>query len=205
MTLAPQTVARRARGVPGGAEMDALVHGRHGDPFAVLGPHDGPEGRAVRVFAPGAEAVSLVSPDDGRLLARLDEAHPAGLWSGLLASVGPYRVRVAEDGGTRTEPDVYAFGPSLGSLDLHLLGEGRHEDLGHTLGAQFLEHEGAHGVRFAVWAPNARRVSVVGAFNGWDGRRHPMRHHAGAGVWELFIPGLQPGMPYKYEMLGPDR
>ncbi|MGH8355440.1 MAG: 1,4-alpha-glucan branching protein GlgB, partial [Pseudomonas sp.] len=99
--------------------------------------------------------------------------------------------------------DPYSFGPLLGELDLYLFAEGNHRDLGHCLGAQLLTVEGVAGVRFAVWAPNARRVSVVGDFNGWDGRRHPMRLRQPNGVWELFIPRLQAGATYKYEILGP--
>ena len=101
-------------------------------------------------------------------------------------------------------PNPYSFGPQLGELDMHLFSEGNHRQIGRVFGSQVIEVDGVQGVRFAVWAPNARRVSVVGSFNGWDGRRHPMRLRFPSGVWELFIPRLQPGDTYKYEILGPN-
>src|SRR5690606_14165175 len=100
--------------------------------------------------------------------------------------------------------DPYAFGPQLGELDIHLFAEGNHRQLGRCFGAQPWQVDGVSGVRFVVWAPNARRVSVVGNFNSWDGRRHPMRLHPGAGVSEIFIPRLATGEVYKYEILGAD-
>src|SRR5262249_57083846 len=100
--------------------------------------------------------------------------------------------------------DPYAFGLLLGDLDLHLFNEGRHFGLGETFGAQAMTVDGVPGVRFAVWAPSARRVAVVGDFNAWDARRHPMRVRYPAGVWELFVPRLQPGERYKYDIIGPD-
>jgi 1,4-alpha-glucan branching enzyme len=100
--------------------------------------------------------------------------------------------------------DPYGFGLLLGDLDLHLISEGTHYELGRCLGAQAMTIGGVEGVRFAVWAPNARRVSVVGSFNTWDGRRHPMRLRNEAGVWELLVPRIGPGALYKYEILGPD-
>src|SRR5690606_18200666 len=113
-----------------------------------------------------------------------------------------YRLRLRAGEFEWEIEDPYAFPPILGELDEHLLGEGRHLDQYRQLGAHPRSIDGVEGVAFAVWAPNARRVSVVGDFNAWDGRRHPMRKRVGAGVWELFIPRLERGMTYKYEILG---
>lgn len=190
---------------PDPAVMEALATGRHRDPFAVLGPHPCAAGQVmVRSFHPEAVRVEAIDRHAGHVLAELGRVHPAGLFAGLLPAEVPYLLRV-DDGRMRRETeDVYGFGLVLSDLDLHLLTEGRHHDLGRCLGAHLTRHEGVPGVRFAVWAPNARRVSVVGSFNGWDGRCHPMRLRHGAGVWELFIPRLLAGTLYKYEILGPD-
>ncbi|KAA5610565.1 1,4-alpha-glucan branching protein GlgB [Rhodovastum atsumiense] len=180
--------------------VDAIVSARHGDPFAVLGPHGG----AVRAFLPDATAVEVVSREGEAVLGQLDRIHPAGFWAGAVSAAVPYRLRIESGALVHETEDPYSFGPALGDLDVYLLAEGRHREIGRVLGAQLVELEGVCGVRFAVWAPNARRVSVVGDFNHWDGRRHPMRLRHGAGVWELFIPRLGAGVIYKYEMLGPD-
>ena len=176
--------------------MAALVEGRHGDPFSLLGPH----GDVVRAFLPGASAAWLLGGDQAQAMSRV---HPAGLFEGRHPG-GAYRLRIDWHGVQQETEDPYAFAPLLGDLDLHLLREGRHQRIGHCLGSQPMVVEGVAGVRFAVWAPNARRVSVVGDFNGWDGRRHPMRLRHDAGVWELFIPRLRPGTIYKYELLDPN-
>ena len=182
--------------------LDALAHGRHGDPFAVLGPHDTDAGCEVRAFLPGVDAATIVDLD-GLALADMHRVHPDGLWSGTMPSRQPYRLRFATALGPYETADAYAFPPTLGDLDLHLLAEGRHRKLGDLLGAHPAEMDGVAGVRFAVWAPNASRVSVVGDFNFWDARRHPMRRHSGAGVWDLFVPGVAAGAIYKYDLLGP--
>jgi len=187
--------------------MDAvaeLLAGRNGDPFAVLGPHRLGERTLLRVFRPDAEGVRVLAAADGTSLGRLRQVDPAGLFEGEVTLSGPYRLAVASAGGESVEADPYAFGLLLGELDVHLLAEGRHRELSACLGAQPMQVEGVEGVRFAVWAPNARRVSVVGDFNAWDGRRHPMRARREAGLWELFLPGLRPGAAYKYEILGAD-
>ncbi len=186
------------------ARVAALVHGRSGDPFALLGPHMEGGERTVRAFLPGADAVEVLARDDGALLARLERVHPAGLFAGPVPGAQPYRLRIAWPGGVQETEDPYSFWPQLGELDLHLLAEGRHRQIGSTLGAQQATVEGVPGVRFALWAPNARRVSVVGDFNSWDGRRHPMRLLHRAGVWELFVPRVRAGAHYKYEILGAD-
>ncbi len=179
----------------------ALVEARHGDPFALLGPHETAGGRVLRALLPGASAVSAVTRQGVSPLAQI---HPAGLFEGPVPDGEPYRLRVERDGSVQDIDDPYAFGPLLGELDLHLLGEGAHRDIGRCLGAHPMVVQGISGVRFAVWAPNARRVSVVGDFNSWDGRRHPMRLRHGPGVWELFIPGIGPGAIYKFELLDPN-
>ena len=179
------------------AALSALMDGRHGDPFSILGPHETEAGPIVRAFLPGASGASLVVGDAVLPMALL---HPAGLYGRGMVP-GPYLLRIDWDGVIQETEDPYGFGPLLGELDVHLLREGRHQDIGRCLGAHPMVVEGVAGVRFAVWAPNARRVSVVGDFNSWDGRRHPMRLRHEAGVWELFIPRLQPGATYKFELL----
>jgi 1,4-alpha-glucan branching enzyme len=185
------------------ADLEALVRGEHRDPFGLLGPHAGPGGATiVRAFLPGSRSV-IVVPADGAA-ATLQRVHPDGLWAGP-ASVAPgarYRLRV-EDAAGRVEDveDPYRFPSTLSSYDLHLMGEGTHYRLYERLGAHPVTIEGVTGVRFAVWAPNARRVSVVGDWNNWDGRRHPMRLHPGNGVWELFLPGVPEDSRYKFEIL----
>ncbi len=189
--------------MPDTGAIDAIVHGRHGDPFAVLGPHDAAEGCSIRTFLPGAEGATVIDRATGQVLGALQRLHPDGFWAGTIPALVPYTLRFETPLGRYETADAYAFPPTLGPLDLYLLAEGRHRDLGHALGAHPAEMEGVPGVRFAVWAPNASRVSVVGDFNFWDGRRHPMRKHSGAGVWDLFIPGISTGAVYKYELLGP--
>jgi len=190
--------------MPDAGTIEAIVHGRHGDPFAVLGPHDTTEGCSVRAFMPGADGATVIDASNGQVLGALQRLHPDGFWAGTIPVHVPYTLRFDTPLGRYETADAYAFPSTLGPLDLHLLGEGRHRDLGHVLGAHPAEMDGFPGVRFAVWAPNASRVSVVGDFNFWDGRRHPMRRHTGAGVWDLFVPGVAVGAVYKYELLGPN-
>lgn len=177
--------------------LQALAEGRHGDPFALLGPH----GTIVRLLLPYASRVELISPTG----APFAEAQylENGVWEARLDAPAAYRLRV-DWGGVREEfEDPYSFGTLLSDFDLFLLGQGKQHLLADCLGARMLEIDGVPGIRFAVWAPNARRVSVVGGFNGWDGRRHAMRRRDG-GVWEIFIPRVPAGSLYKYEILGSD-
>jgi 1,4-alpha-glucan branching enzyme len=183
----------------------AIVAGREGDPFSVLGPHALGTGTLVRTFRPGARAVTVVALD-GSVLARAVRVDPAGLFEALLVRPPErYRLRVQDaTHNTRTIEDPYRFGPLLGDLDAWLFAQGNHLELYRVLGSHLTEIDGVQGTRFAVWAPNARRVSVVGDWNAWDGRVHPMRLRSEAGVWELFLPGVGEGARYKYELLGPD-
>ncbi|MDP3366955.1 MAG: 1,4-alpha-glucan branching protein GlgB [Pseudomonas sp.] len=173
-----------------------------GDPFSFLGPHAQGDETLVRVWLPGADAVELLA-SDGSPMGRMHCSDPQGLFELQLPQAQRYRLRIHWPGSVQEMEDPYAFGPLLGDTDLYLFAEGNHRQLWRCLGSAPVEHEGVPGVRFAVWAPNARRVSVLGDFNSWDGRRHPMRLRYPAGVWELFIPRLQPGECYKYEILGP--
>ena len=181
----------------------AIVAGKYGDPFSFLGMHQSVDGTLVRAFLPGASTVEVVSRD-GDAIGTLEIIHSNGLFAGPVRQSVPYRLRVTwEDDGEAEVEDPYRFPGVLGDQDLYLFGEGNYLSLYEKLGAHPMELEGASGTSFAVWAPNARRVSVVGGFNFWDGRRHVMRKHPG-GVWEIFIPGVGEGEAYKYEILGPN-
>src|SRR5271170_13244 len=183
---------------------EALANGRLFDPFAVLGPHDLAQGRIVRAFLPGAERVDVVSRESGRLIGTLLPAEPRGLFAGRVECADPYLLRITWPLAVQETEDPYSFGLLLGELDLYLFNEGRHFELPFALGARPTTIDGVPGVRFGVWAPNARAVSVVGDFDSWDRRRHPMRARLGSGVWELFVPRLGPGMRYKFAIVGPD-
>ncbi len=183
-------------------ELLAIVEGRHGDPFAFLGPHRSQDGRiTVRTFVPGALGVELVDRATGAVLAVSSLVHAGGVFLGPVQSDAGYKLRILWPNGAQETEDPYRFGPLLGDLDLHLISQGTHYQLSSALGANPVTVDGIQGVRFAVWAPNARRVSVVGDFNSWDGRRHPMRLRREAGVWEIFIPDLTVGDRYKFEIL----
>jgi 1,4-alpha-glucan branching enzyme len=180
----------------------ALAEGRHRDPFALLGIHSVGKSRVVRTFQPQAKQVDLIDAD-GNHIADMRRVHSDGLF---VAAMPPrkrrYRLRVTtHDGHTADIEDAYRFPQSLGDIDLYLLGEGSDRQIYNKLGAQVISLEGVPGTRFAVWAPNASRVSVVGDFNDWDGRRHIMRLHPANGIWEFFLPGVGGGARYKFEML----
>ena len=181
----------------------ALARGIHSNPFAVLGPHDTPGGRIIRAFLPGAAKVEVLRRSDGAVISRLEPANKSGLFENLVAERSPYRLRIYWPNAVQETEDPYSFGLLLGDVDLHLFNEGRHFELARCLGAQTLTIDDVTGVRFAVWAPNAERVAVVGDFNSWDRRRHPMRIRHGAGIWELFVPRVAPGSRYKYDIRGP--
>ncbi|MDK1346494.1 1,4-alpha-glucan branching enzyme [Streptomyces sp. 378] len=179
-----------------------LLDGTHHDPHSVLGAHPVPGGIAFRAFRPYALSVTVVA---GELRAEL---HPdgEGFFSGLLPlrEVPAYRLVVEYEGTVLETEDAYRFLPTLGDLDLHLIGEGRHEELWTALGAHPMTHEGVTGTRFAVWAPNASGVRVAGTFNFWDGTGHVMRSLGSSGVWELFLPDVGEGELYKFEITRPD-
>jgi 1,4-alpha-glucan branching enzyme len=185
------------------AEIEAIVTGTHGDPFAVLGVHEADGKLVARAFIDGAaevEAFTLADKPAGTLTRR----HDAGFFEGTLKlrKRQPVKYRARGAGGEWTVWDAYSFGPVLGPMDDYYIREGSHLRLFDKMGAHPIQHEGAEGVHFAVWAPNARRVSVIGDFNAWDGRRHPMRLRQDTGIWEIFVPGLGAGVTYKYEIVG---
>ena len=177
----------------------AIIAGEHGDPFGVLGIHKVGRTLMLRAFLPGAESLEAVDHECA-VIAPLELRHPGGFFEGPIAARAPYRLRATRGGVRWTADDAYSFGPVLGPMDDWLLGEGTHAKLYDRLGAHTMAHEGATGVHFAVWAPNAGRVSVVGDFNHWDGRRHVMRRRHGTGVWEIFVPTIGDGTFYKYEV-----
>ncbi len=183
-------------------EAYAVIEGRHSDPFRYLGPHVEGDVPLVRIFLPDAEGVAIV--DEQGHERGLERIHEAGLFEGRLSN-GSRRYRVRARYGERQVEieDPYRFPPILSDFDLYLLGEGTHTHLYEKLGAHPMILDEVSGVAFAVFAPNARRVSVVGDFNSWDGRRHPMRVR-GNGFWEIFMPEAKPGSKYKYEIIGAD-
>jgi 1,4-alpha-glucan branching enzyme len=182
----------------------ALANGTHTDSFAVLGAHDVADGRIIRAFLPGALEVDVLRRTDGAAIAPLQRANGEGLFESLIQDRAAYRLRIVWPNAVQETEDPYSFGLLLGDLDLHLINEGRHFELANCLGAQSISIDGVDGVRFAVWAPNARHVSVVGDFNFWDRRRHPMRMRHRAGIWELFVPRVAPGSHYKFDIVGPN-
>ncbi len=182
-------------------DASALAQGTHRDPFAILGIHSDGKGQFLRVFLPGAVGVDVLDRDGGSVRCCLTGMQIPGLFAARLPHAAPYLLRIRWPQGEQLTEDPYSFGLLLGEMDLYLLGEGNHRQLGHCLGAQPMTIDGVNGVRFAVWAPNAQRVSVVGNFNSWDGRRHIMRLRIAAGVWEIFVPRLGPGEAYKYEVV----
>ncbi len=188
----------------GRGDAEALAAGRHRDPFQVLGAHDEGGVRVLRVFLPGARSVEALARAGHRPIGHLRRGCVDGLFEGVLTDRGSYLLRIEWPGGVQETEDPYAFGPALGELDLHLFNEGRHFELASALGANVVVLDGVPGVRFAVWAPNAERVAVIGDFNGWDRRRHPLRLRYPSGIWELFVPRLEAGVRYKFDIMGPD-
>lgn len=187
------------------SHVEALRAAHHADPFSVLGMHEAEGSLVVRAFRPDARAVvvqNVRAPEQRFAAARL---HPDGFFEAVLpADIQerfPYAFEfTAHDGSRWTERDPYSFGQILGSLDMQLFAEGNHLDIYRKLGAQLTMIDGVAGTTFAVWAPNAERVSVVGDFNNWDGRIHPMRKLLPSGLWEIFLPGVGEGAHYKFEM-----
>ena len=185
----------------------AVVDGEHGDPFAVLGPHrvqtPGGAAVAVRAIVPGAAAVRVLPADAPPT--PMERLHPVGFFETVLPDRRDpfaYRLEVTRGGHITEIEDPYRFPSMLSDFDRHLLAEGTHYRAHEKLGAHPAVLDGVTGVAFAVWAPSARRVSVVGDFNDWDGRSHPMRLHPANGIWEIFVPGLGEGERYKFEIRG---
>ena len=210
-TSEPQPVPAKNEAAPTVARdvIEHLVHGNYWDPFAILGSHavdvGGKPGRAIRALLPQAAQAWVITPSNkaGSLRTPMRRIHTDGLFELIVPGQSgpfPYRLGVENHEGHAWDfEDPYRFGPVLTDYDLHLFGEGTHYKSYEKLGAHVRTHEGVKGVHFAVWAPNALRVSVVGNFNRWDGRRHPMRSCSG-GIWEIFLPEPDQGEVYKFEI-----
>lgn len=185
-------------------DQQRLINGQHHDPFSILGAHSAPNGETrVTVFAPEVEALTFAHNE--ACLTR-QEGTDLFYWQGDNGELPrPYQLSAQyKSGQAGSFFDPYCFPPLIPDFDLELFGGGQHLHVYRYLGANSVVSEGIEGVLFATWAPNAARVSVIGDFNGWDGRRHPMRSRGGSGVWELFIPGITMGCAYKFEILNAD-
>ena len=195
-------MAKQPAWTTGAAAMAALVHGSHGNPFSVLGLHKAGKQWIARAFVPGADKIR-VETLSGKSLGAIDKRHDAGFFEGTITAdtQQPIRFACSNAGGNWTVTDAYSFGPVLGPMDDYYIGEGNHLRLYDKMGAHTLHHDGADGVHFAVWAPNAKRVSVIGDFNNWDGRLHVMRLRMNTGIWETFVPGAVIGQGYKFEII----
>src|SRR5919197_4280059 len=186
-------------------DLNSFLSGTHSDPFRILGPHRSGDDLVVRVFRPDAKKIDIVlnrPSQNGTIEA--EKVHRDGFFCAMVPGATrdlDYRIRVTTwQGAEQVARDAYQYGPIMGEIDLHLCGEGQHWQLYEKFGAHLRRLGDQDGAYFAVWAPNAQRVSVVGDFNGWDGRVNPMRKLVGAGVWELFIPGIGEGAHYKFEI-----
>ena len=183
-----------------------IVHGSFDDPFAVLGLHETKGGLVLRAFVPGATDVTAVHPTTGKAIAGLEPVHEGGLFAARLPRRRKrfsYRLSCRAGKTEWTFDDPYRYGPVIGEMDEHFFSEGTHLHIWDLLGAHIREHDGAKGTHFAVWAPNAQRVSLIGEFNLWDGRRHVMRRRGSTGIWEIFMPEVGEGAHYKYEIRTP--
>ena len=186
------------------ARIGAVVGGRESDAFSYLGMHDRPDGSpVVRAFIPKATGIAVIDAD-GNVVADLASLHPEGFFAGSVPKRIVYHLRISRGTEHVHIEDPYRFGPIIGELDAYLIASGRHLDLYRVLGAHPRTIDGVSGVTFAVWAPNARRVSVVGDWNGWDGRVHVMRLRRECGVYEIFLPHVPLGSRYKFEIVGED-
>jgi 1,4-alpha-glucan branching enzyme len=203
--LAPKKTRKPADWKAPVEEVETLLAGSHRDPHRILGPHEVDDGAVVRCWRPEASTVAVVT--DGGDPVEAERTHPDGFFEAHLPELpkaAGYRLRVTYADYTYDLWDPFAFWPTFGDVDLHLVGEGRHEELWNRMGATVTEVDGVSGTAFAVWAPNARSVRVIGDFNSWDGRLHPMRMLGSSGVWEIFVPDVGSGHTYKYEIVTAD-
>lgn len=187
--------------------IESIVNSDCEDIFAFLGCHKISDNRfAFRAFLPDAEAVEVFSYDEQKLILKLEKLNESGFFSGVMKCKHPpkYLLNVCYSGNWSLVEDPYRFNSTIGEQDLYLFGEGTHENAYRFMGAQLKTVDGVEGCTFSVWAPNARRVSVVGEFNFWDGRKHVMRKHIPSGIWEIFIPGVGEGALYKFELKSRD-
>ncbi|VAX15142.1 1,4-alpha-glucan (glycogen) branching enzyme, GH-13-type, partial [hydrothermal vent metagenome] len=185
------------------SEIKRIINADHRDPFSVLGIHETDAGVAIRCFNPESAEVAVIDIYDRKARYQMKKTDPAGFFEVVIPGrkIFAYDLHMVTYRGEHTiNRDPYSFLPSLGEIDLHLFNEGNHYEIHKKLGAHIVEIDGVSGVRFAVWAPNAKRVSVVGDFCRWDGRRYCMRMLGSSGVWEIFIPGPGRGTLYKYEI-----
>ena len=188
-------------------ELDVFLAGAHPDPFRILGPHRLGDDLVIRIFRPDAKEVSIVVPGKEEQRFPAKRLRREGFFQATLPGMKrdlDYRVHLTGwDDSTAVVRDPYSYGIIMGEVDLHLFAEGNHLQIYEQFGAHLRTIGEAEGVYFAVWAPNAQRLSVVGDFNGWDGRANPMRRLLGSGVWELFLPGVGEGVHYKFEIRTP--
>ncbi|SNY93238.1 1,4-alpha-glucan branching enzyme [Cohaesibacter sp. ES.047] len=186
-------------------DAQAIQFGTHGNPYGVLGMQEWEGKLVIRVFIPSAATVEVIDWETGSSMVELERDPDYGdVFCNVIENRSDwfaYKLRVSTGNHVWIQEDPYRFGTVIGELDEYLLGEGTHHSLWKVLGAHVMTHQGVEGTHFAVWAPNARRVSVVGNFNNWDGRLHLMRQRGVTGVWEIFLPGISDGEPYKYELL----
>ena len=185
-------------------EMNAVIYGNHDNVFAVLGPHKdkGSKNIFIRAFLPHSNSVFVLS-QDGQKLGQMTKLDDKGFYQIEFGKTEPFKYRFLvenDEGHTYETEDPYRFSPTLGDMDEYLFSEGNHHEIYKKLGAHMTTQDGIDGVAFAVWAPNAARVSVVGDFNMWDGCRHVMRKHPSCGLWDIFMPNLKEGTVYKFEI-----
>lgn len=187
------------------SDVQNIVSGVHNNPFSILGLHFVNKNWVIRAFIPNADKIDVIDTKTGELITSLTVSkHSADFFEAKIKTADKrfaYRLNIHQGNHSWIADDPYRFGPVIGEIDEYLLGEGTHKNLWQILGAHTRMHEGVWGTHFAIWAPNAKRVSVVGDFNAWDGRRHVMRARGHTGVWEIFIPRLSDGETYKFELI----
>src|SRR5438477_4954554 len=185
-------------------ELKSFLSGTHSDPFRILGPHRVGDDLAIRIFRPDAQKIDIILNPQANEPITAERIHRDGFFCATVPGATrdlDYRLCLqSRDGSKQLTRDPYQYGPIMGEVDLHLFAEGQHWKIYEKFGAHARTIGDAVGVYFAVWAPNAERVSVVGDFNGWDGRVNPLRKLIGSGVWELFLPGIKQGAHYKFEI-----